>query len=1300
MESVFLHLLNMSITAGWLVLAVMVLRLLMKRAPRWMVCLLWVLVAVRLICPVSVESVLSLIPSTETVPTDVVMGSTPTINSGVPVVDAVVNPIISDTLAPTPEYSADPVQIATFVAANVWVIGMVAMLLYALISTLRLRWQVRESACLRRNIRQCDRIATPFILGIIRPRIYLPSTLPAQDVLSVVAHEEAHIQRRDHWWKPLGYLLLTVYWFNPLLWVGYILLCRDIEAACDERVIRDMDVEQRRRYSEALLACSMPRRMISACPLAFGETGVKSRIKSVLSYKKPTFWIVLLAVVLTIVAAVCLLTNPKEKPDLGDLDAYLTQVILEQNKKETADGIFACEAHEVFGTKENGRTTTVYGLVYYHEYTYVDGDLLERSGSCLPTAITVKKKGKTYQLVEYWVPGIEYAKDLQAKFPEDYHSKVIDYPAADLVALLKAECVSKAWTHFTADAPEEQFTREFYHEFVANSYNWLSEDKLQELTSGAAYHEGALPLLVLNSPAEVEAFIEKYDEDMGLTRNDSTGVNVAAQMREAYTQDFFDRNIVLAVYYKDGSCSVDPYVIGAQYTEDGDTMQVLVDVHEPRIRDEALGQWFMLFGIKRSVVEGITDFTAAVRGHVPTDHYAAAFARAEAPAAAKELWRAWLTDEEESYLRPMMERLTWEDKDLKGKKSFFIGAFNLYGQTCYVGSQYDILVSGDRMTYLTEADGTFLRKMLQHREGVTTVPPYGQAQIGDFTADAPEERSYLTGTMLEWSKDDRYFLLEVTRADESELVGKKVRVSTTQLDAGGVPVIGSSVDVEYDGTVEEGDPPMVYALDLVKIDSDQLGGPGDPDRTFTGKVIKLSENGREALLECYDKEKFDTVWVYLPEGWSAQIGDEYSITHTGAVDDSNPPRVSPENISWVSSTPTSNTTESTTGTTVEPTSTTTTTAATTTTTTSTTTTTTTTASTTTTTTTEPTTTTTTKTKPVAATNAVTTKPTAGTSQFSQPKAQFTLNCMGETVLFTYEKDVGSFSVSTEESLSDLTFVSEEEIEPLKKDTLRRLRYYGQMADGRQVSCDVLPESGEILRIAFGGGKKPSQCTRDEQAVQNKILSLLHKMGYGYTEIDMTTEVYSDGVGSYYAWVMAQNDTDGGVFIYACPSQKYGWYIVHMHLDVNNRLRKPNWTTDIDAPTQNKPNCKLIVLGKDITEGTKVFIHKDKGYAELPFTAILEELGATVDRNRSKTDFFIFYGSDEYKLVGLGCALYLNSGLENWLQFPSGEYYSGFQGEVKGGEFMVNHRLTGLIFERFGVTCIVDYDTMTIEIKKI
>lgn len=320
MEAVFLHLVNMSITAGWLVLAVLLLRLVFRRAPKWIHCLLWALVAVRLVCPFSFESVLSLIPSAETVPVDTFLYDTPTIHSGVPAVDAVINPVISDSFAPQTMNSVNPMQVVSILAAYVWVLGMVMMALYMVITTLRLKWRVRESVRVQRNIWQCDRIATPFILGIIRPRIYLPTTLSEADRLSVVAHEEAHIRRRDHWWKPLGFLLLTVYWFNPLLWLGYVLLCRDIEAACDQRVIRDMDVTQRKSYSETLLACSAPRHLVTACPLAFGETGVKSRIKAVLSYKKPAFWVIVLAVVAAVVAAVCLLTNPRSTVS-EDLDA-------------------------------------------------------------------------------------------------------------------------------------------------------------------------------------------------------------------------------------------------------------------------------------------------------------------------------------------------------------------------------------------------------------------------------------------------------------------------------------------------------------------------------------------------------------------------------------------------------------------------------------------------------------------------------------------------------------------------------------------------------------------------------------------------------------------------------------------------------------------------------------------------------------------------------------------------------------------------------------------------------------------
>ena len=311
METVFLKLLNMSIAASWLVLAVIVLRWLLKRAPKSVRCILWGLVALRLICPFTLESAFSLIPSAETISPDIFYAQTPTINSGIPAINQVLNPIISSSLAPTPFASANPIQIWLYLAAYVWVIGIVVLLLYALVSFLCLRKRVSAAMRSDENIWICDGIDMPFILGVIRPRIYLPSAMDAAQSASVIAHEKAHIQRHDHWWKPLGYLLLTVYWFNPLLWVAYILLCRDIEFACDEKVIKNMALAERKIYSQALLSCTMPRKIISACPLAFGEVGVKERIKGVLNYRKPAFWIVVAAIAVCGAAAVCFLTNPR-----------------------------------------------------------------------------------------------------------------------------------------------------------------------------------------------------------------------------------------------------------------------------------------------------------------------------------------------------------------------------------------------------------------------------------------------------------------------------------------------------------------------------------------------------------------------------------------------------------------------------------------------------------------------------------------------------------------------------------------------------------------------------------------------------------------------------------------------------------------------------------------------------------------------------------------------------------------------------------------------------------------------------
>lgn len=329
MDRIFLDILNLSIAGSWLILAVLLLRPLMKKAPRSIVCALWLVVGLRLMLPFSIESALSLIPSRETLNPEIlepgmVSAAMPAlesgarfIDSGVELIDRAVNPVISQSVAPRPEYSVNPMQALSFIAGCVWLMGFALMVGYSISSYIRLRLRMRETVPVEKNVRQGSAVESPFVLGLFSPRIYLPAGLSEKDRPLVLAHERAHIRRGDNFIKPLGFLLLAVHWFNPLVWLGYILLCRDIESACDERVVKELGSDIRRDYSMALLNCSCGRRAISACPLAFGEISVKSRIKGVLNYKKPSFWITLLALLGCAVLAVCFLTDPEPKqPEL------------------------------------------------------------------------------------------------------------------------------------------------------------------------------------------------------------------------------------------------------------------------------------------------------------------------------------------------------------------------------------------------------------------------------------------------------------------------------------------------------------------------------------------------------------------------------------------------------------------------------------------------------------------------------------------------------------------------------------------------------------------------------------------------------------------------------------------------------------------------------------------------------------------------------------------------------------------------------------------------------------------------
>ncbi len=316
MSTVFLRIFNMSVTASWLILTVVLARQLLKKAPRWISCLLWGLVAVRLVLPVSFRSTFSMVPSRDTIPLDIASSESPAIDSGIPVIDDAVNSYMEQTFTPPAQDSAIPLQTLIKAASFVWLTGTAALLLYALASYLKLKRTVLASVPAREGIHACDEVETPFILGIFRPVIYVPSSMEGEMLDIVIRHEKAHLYRHDHWWKPLGFLLLAVYWFNPLCWLAYILLCRDIEFACDERVIRDMDEAALLGYSQALLDCSFPRKSIIACPVAFGEVGVKSRVRNVLNYKRPAFWILLASVAVCIAITVFLMSDPTPRSSL------------------------------------------------------------------------------------------------------------------------------------------------------------------------------------------------------------------------------------------------------------------------------------------------------------------------------------------------------------------------------------------------------------------------------------------------------------------------------------------------------------------------------------------------------------------------------------------------------------------------------------------------------------------------------------------------------------------------------------------------------------------------------------------------------------------------------------------------------------------------------------------------------------------------------------------------------------------------------------------------------------------------
>lgn len=313
MDDVFLKFVNLSISASLLILAVLVLRVVLKKAPKWVMPLLWGVVALRLVCLFSIESALSLIPSAETIPSEIVTETREPVLYEQATLDIATNPTLPSAAEVPVGVSRQQAQVDFNIYSVLWLAGMAALLVHALVSAGNLKRKLATAILLRDNIYESEFVDSPFVFGVVKPNIYLPMHMDEGTAAYVIAHERAHLARRDHWWKVLGYLVLALHWFNPLVWVAYILFCRDIELACDEKVVKGLDGAARADYSQALLSCAAPGRAVAACPLAFGEGNIKMRVKSALHYKKPAFWVAAAAVLAVVIVAVCFLTNPKSE---------------------------------------------------------------------------------------------------------------------------------------------------------------------------------------------------------------------------------------------------------------------------------------------------------------------------------------------------------------------------------------------------------------------------------------------------------------------------------------------------------------------------------------------------------------------------------------------------------------------------------------------------------------------------------------------------------------------------------------------------------------------------------------------------------------------------------------------------------------------------------------------------------------------------------------------------------------------------------------------------------------------------
>ena len=528
MEALFLQILQMSMSASWLIIAVILIRLLLQKAPKGFRYVLWALVAVRLLCPVFFESEFSLIPNQGILSEvgDAVIPVTP-----IKPDDGVSNDTITDDGVHNNDVQNDVVQGDGAQGNNVqnntaqtdlisvlsflWIGGIVTLFMYAAVSYIQLRIIIKESIKKEDNLWICDGIQTPFILGLMKPQIYLPSYIEEKHIPYIVAHENEHIRLKDNWWKPLGFMLLMIHWFNPLVWLAYIFMCRDIEMACDERVIRTMGVEDKKNYSKSLLFCSTPGHFISACPVAFGEVGVKERIKKIVDYRKPSTWIITIAAILCLILAFGFMTNPKQnakdvaKIELGCADGKIVwaDITDADEIQKIIDGINELSFVPISPNLPSG------GWSYAIRMYDADGNLIDQM------SILGDKRVKKEYFVYY---------SLSGKFDTEYYDELLDKAEFERLENLQSENTDvennqgdeEKTINYISDDVMKWFVADYFeaynfqciaNHFLTDVYTTPEDINLYELFNSGAYIIGTNSMA---SEEEKQLLSDRYQDEI------------------------------------------------------------------------------------------------------------------------------------------------------------------------------------------------------------------------------------------------------------------------------------------------------------------------------------------------------------------------------------------------------------------------------------------------------------------------------------------------------------------------------------------------------------------------------------------------------------------------------------------------------------------------------------------------------------------------------------------------------------------------------------------------------------------